>query len=97
MGIVASALTPVSLSLVDGLMLCAAIGYGFVPFFALGTALGYLLNPRAALSVALLIFSSLVGVGGLWTGPIPCRTIDTVCLAIDADSHVGRALMVSHY
>lgn len=66
---VATALSPVSLTLGDVVILSCAIGVGFMIFFALGTALGYLLNPRTALSIALLIFLSLAYVGGLWTSP----------------------------
>lgn len=66
---VAVGISPVTLSLRDLVTLSGAIAFGFIIFFALGTALGYLLNPRAALSIALLIFLSLAYVGGLWTSP----------------------------
>jgi ABC-2 type transport system permease protein len=51
---------------------CALVGalmVGAVPFALLGTALGYLVPPKAAVPVANFVYLPLAYAGGLWTGP----------------------------
>jgi ABC-2 type transport system permease protein len=70
-GVIGSAFAVTSVRLGAGAW-CALVGAllaGALPFALLGTALGYLAPPRAALPLANLLFLPLSYAGGLWGGP----------------------------
>lgn len=61
--------TPVTLSPEGWLGLVLALLFGSLPFGFLGIALGYWIQPKAALPVANLLFLPLAYTGGLFGGP----------------------------
>jgi ABC-2 type transport system permease protein len=67
--LVAAAVTPVALSLVEWAGLAAALVAGTAPFALLGVAIGYWAPPRGALPLANLMYLALSYAGGLWFRP----------------------------
>lgn len=69
--VVAVATTPARLPPARWVELAVALFVGTIPFALLGTAIGYLATPKAALPLANVLYLGLSYAGGLWTGRTP--------------------------